>query len=510
MNENRFLFFSDGLSIEKAKDKEGNEVMRLGGIASTMDKDADGEYLDPNGFDVSYLKTKGVVNWHHGSKTNPDAIIGEPSKVELTEKGLYIEADIYPGSKMGRSVYALAQTLQKNSKTRRLGFSIEGKALERNPLDNSRITKAAITGVAITHMPKNPNTFANVIKGHLVEDEDDEEEEDTEEKACDTSSASPLMKEHVDGENKKLTKGVVFDRIFSEFTDIDINKARKVYSLIQHLATMEKRTAPTDADIEKAFAAFGIQDKAPEADIDTLIQKGRTFIEGGGSVDELEKSMLLDGVEDDMIFQTIEELTKGEESEDEDEDEEEEEVKKGDDEEEEEEADEDDGKEKGAEIFKPKKKGEDMKKSMADDDIIKAITNLSNSNRQVAKATGTVLKKILSDNEVIMKANVDLTERLNQIEGTSVGRKSAPHAKAIEKSFEGGQPNDGTVQVSKTRNRGMMLDILEKSAMTPMEKGISNKPDPMFEKALGVFEASGQIGDHIVRELRSKNIVVVD
>ena len=72
---------------------------------------------------------------------------------------------LYSDSQLAKDVYGLAELLQKNSKKRRLGFSIEGKVLERDPLDESKITKARLTGLAITHIPKNPATICEIMKG---------------------------------------------------------------------------------------------------------------------------------------------------------------------------------------------------------------------------------------------------------------------------------------------------------------------------------------------------------
>ena len=49
----RFKFYCP-TEIYKGKidEKTGEEEMLLGGIASTADKDADDEYLDPKGFDL--------------------------------------------------------------------------------------------------------------------------------------------------------------------------------------------------------------------------------------------------------------------------------------------------------------------------------------------------------------------------------------------------------------------------------------------------------------------------
>lgn len=153
--------------IEKAKDADGNAVMKFAGFASTKREDTDGESLDPANFDVSYLKERGVINYNHNK--NPDSIIGEPTKVEIKPEGLWIESTLYPDSQLAKSVYKLGQTLQKHSKKRRLGYSIEGQATERDPDDPSKVLAARITGCAITMSPKNCDSLIDIVKGHISE-----------------------------------------------------------------------------------------------------------------------------------------------------------------------------------------------------------------------------------------------------------------------------------------------------------------------------------------------------
>ena len=192
--EDKFTFWCP---LEKAQDLDpttGEPVMKLGGIASTSDEDSDGEFLDPKGFDIKPLIESGMVNWHHQAKGQPATIIGEPTKAEIRPEGLYIETELYPSSKIACDVWELAETLEKDSKTRRLGYSIEGKVVKRKSNDKKspdykKIVKAIITGVAITHQPKNPKTFANIIKGEIDDDFEDEEE-----KALDTETGKALKK----------------------------------------------------------------------------------------------------------------------------------------------------------------------------------------------------------------------------------------------------------------------------------------------------------------------------
>ena len=231
LNE-KFTFWCPLQKSEDAIDPTtGEVVMKLGGIASTSDEDSDGEFLDPKGFDIKPLLNNGVVNWHHQAKEHPDTIIGEPTKAEIRPEGLYIETTLYPSSKVANDVWQLANILEKDSKTRRLGYSIEGKVLKRKSNDKSNpdynhIDKAVITGVAITHMPKNPKTFASIIKGEI--DTINERNE----------------------EQEPLSKSEVIDDIFKRLPNISIEKAKQVFTLIKNIAMKNNKKNITEEDLE--------------------------------------------------------------------------------------------------------------------------------------------------------------------------------------------------------------------------------------------------------------------
>lgn len=170
---NDFKFFIPGIEIEKSKDEQGHEVMRVQGIASTDKKDTDEEILEPIGFDLSYFKKSGFINYNHQAKNDPSAIIGEPEdSTKITKDGrFFVSAKLYPKSKRAREVYELAETLKSNDSSRSLGWSIEGKVLERDPFDEKRVKRALITGVAITPTPKNPGTWLDIVKGYISNEE---------------------------------------------------------------------------------------------------------------------------------------------------------------------------------------------------------------------------------------------------------------------------------------------------------------------------------------------------
>lgn len=195
-NKDKFNFFVPASFEEGMKDfivkgkKVKKNVVRVKGIASTATaEDTDGETLFPDGFDYAPLLTKGFLNWDHQQKGRPSAIVGEPdvAKVINGGKDFYIEGYLYPDSAEAQQVAELAEVLEKNSPTRRLGYSIEGQVIERgcgpkyldatktilNPEYNDvlwrKVLKARITGVAITPCPKNPNTLLSLMKGEYSE-----------------------------------------------------------------------------------------------------------------------------------------------------------------------------------------------------------------------------------------------------------------------------------------------------------------------------------------------------
>lgn len=262
------FFFVEFDTIEKANDEDGKEVMKVKGVASTNDEDSQEEILEPSGFDFSPFLDKGFLNFHHQGSKDPLANIGEPTKAFVKNNQFHIEGFLYPDNPIAKKVYDFANILKKNSKTRKMGFSIEGKALEKDPLNPKRITKSVITGCAITHAPINRNTFMDIVKGEQTDDapifniddlsefnksidlsdniltiEDDDatifvkkgygvtidkrkkkiEGKESIEKDLSTTTARPLISESVDSDMKNLT----------DVPDSKIHKASQLSALIK-------------------------------------------------------------------------------------------------------------------------------------------------------------------------------------------------------------------------------------------------------------------------------------
>lgn len=486
--------FSFWCPISKAQEQlvdptTGEQIMRLGGIASTADEDSDGEFLDPKGFDIKPLLNRGVVNWHHQAKGNPGAIIGEPSKAEIRKEGLYIETDLYPSSQVARDVWDLANTLEHDSKNRRLGYSIEGKVLKRKSEDPNdpgykHIVKAVITGVAITHMPKNPKTFANIIKGEIDEEDYEEEEraeeqevEKEEEKALDTESGTALKRESVDGYPKILTKSEVMDRLFCDVAGISISKAEQIYNLIKSISVMSKKKNITDEDIVKAYETLGLE--MPEEEI----QKGKNC----GSED----------IEKDDDEEQEEETEEREQEQEEQETEEQEEEK-------------------------PVEKANLNERF---DAIEKAINDSRNSSIQYIKALGVMLKdstnklekaqeslelsqsRIDELNELVKAQEETIGELSSRIESFGAGGavpKSLSHARPVQRTFTKGLETDiekaqeeNPNAISMSKNPRAVAELLDQACFA---KGF----DEEFSKACTHFEAQHTLPANIIARLKNE------
>lgn len=170
LEDNKFNFFVplDEDFIEKASKKKGEDrykEMFLSGVASDSSVDAENETLEPKGYNLERFKKYGTINYDHKSRTNPKFIIGEPIESKVVNNKFIIKAKLYSHSPLARDVFDTILMLKASGSTRKLGWSVEGVATERDLQNPKRVTKALITGCAITPSPVNANSYADIVKG---------------------------------------------------------------------------------------------------------------------------------------------------------------------------------------------------------------------------------------------------------------------------------------------------------------------------------------------------------
>ena len=135
-------------SVDLMKSDVSDAPWRIGGYASTSNLDRQNETVMQKGLDFREFIDHGWFNDNHMQHTS--ANIGIPDTAELKPKGWYVTGELIKDVVRAQEVYTLAKALVPTH--RRLGFSIEGKIIEKV---GNRISKALIRNVAITGSPVN-------------------------------------------------------------------------------------------------------------------------------------------------------------------------------------------------------------------------------------------------------------------------------------------------------------------------------------------------------------------
>lgn len=497
-----FWFPIDLVKSEKTKD--GKKSMRISGIASTNAEDSDGEILIPQGFDLTYFNKSGFLNWNHGAKNSPASIIGEPIQSKVTKDGLYVEGLLYD-TPLAREVYDIASVLEASSETgRRLGFSIEGKALEKDEKDPRIIKKAKITGIAITHVPKNPKTLLQILKGEVEDQNDEEEEEDEKNKSLSTDQGSGgvLKKESVEGvgSDRSLTKSEIYEKILSDVTDIDFNIAKEIHNLIKSISTMKKgeNASVTMSDIEKAYISLGIK-KSENAEEDNSPKYSPFLDEDGIHYRLIEKSE--DGEE--IFSDDVRYSKEGERF-----------VADGFSKAECEEISEEEA-EKYSRLIKSKYSSASPKAAMQEDDDDEEEDNDTEEKSSINKSRvedNGIMKSISDDLQNLIKVVGDVSQRIEKSEKSIEEIANNPFALGQRKSITRATERFPNNEISKggesstlscSNNRKQVLEVLEKMTF---EKGY----DDQLGQALTQFESTGFIEKSIqARILKENNILIV-
>lgn len=159
-SDGTFIAWQPGVDIEKGSSSD--HLGKIKGYCSTQNKDRQDETLLQKGLDFDFFIQSGFFNDNHSQETG--AQVGVPDFAEYHPgKGWWTEGKFLKTPRAQRIV-DLAKALKGTS--RKLGFSVEGKVIERQ---GSTVTKAEIRHVAITHCPVNPDcTWELVAKALTV------------------------------------------------------------------------------------------------------------------------------------------------------------------------------------------------------------------------------------------------------------------------------------------------------------------------------------------------------
>lgn len=186
-------------ALEKSR-IDGRDGRFIGGYVSTSHMDRQGETLIQEGLEFDHFLSKGWFNDNHDSAG--DSLVGYPTMARLDDlekghKGWYVEGELLPEGSNPRadSLWNIAHGLKKSGK-RKLGFSVEGSILDRDPKNPKVVRKAQVREVAITRCPVNTKTSLDVLAKSLAVGT----------AAGEAGSADALQPEALEGVRKKKKK----------------------------------------------------------------------------------------------------------------------------------------------------------------------------------------------------------------------------------------------------------------------------------------------------------------
>ncbi len=434
------------------------------------------------------------------------SIIGKPTKAIVKADKLHIEGRLFADNPKAVEVYKLQKILEKEGLG--LGFSIEGQVIERDPKNSAIVTKARITGCAITKSPKNKDTVMSIIKSNNFtklneEDMEDEDDEKTEEKAMTTASGAALMTESVDGSTKKIEKS---DNITEKEGNIKkkdlilpsniVTKANKFYDFVTKIQTQMNKQDDlikvSQEAIEKAEALLNLNTEPTREELlkakQDELQKALDAINlelgvGAEDVVKAEDTDLVKAKKDDEDEDDDKDVEKAKKSEDEDEDE----GDDSEDEKEEEMGDDDDKKSSDKEKSTPAADGYGAVADHSDfgsinkgefADILKGHFDTLNTSLE-AKIEAKV-GEMTELNKGLVDQISTLTERLEMVEEQDTAPRSITTRKFIEKADDSDElvKADGntSLSVSNLAHRRIFLnkavDIITGPNADPIHKGL--------------------------------------
>lgn len=169
MHGTPFNFEFEFETFEKASAEPGRE-RRIAGIVSTDHLDKQHEVLVQEGLDFSPFLKSGFFNDNHLKETGK--AVGYPERAELRtlpdgRRGWYVEGYLLKGHPPADEIWNLATALERSGAPRRLGFSVEGSIIDRDPADPRRVRKAIVREVAITRCPVNDRTNLSTLAKSL-------------------------------------------------------------------------------------------------------------------------------------------------------------------------------------------------------------------------------------------------------------------------------------------------------------------------------------------------------
>lgn len=153
--------FSVLMPAELSKSQDGDWIVE--GLASTSAVDRQGETIDQAGMDLTPVdQGRGWFNWDHAPGI--ENLLGTIDSYRKTSQGLFVKGRLLKNKEKAKAVYEVMSSLNKAEDKARMGMSVEGRILQRDPKNPKKIIKCVIDKVALTLAPVNTDTYVTLAK----------------------------------------------------------------------------------------------------------------------------------------------------------------------------------------------------------------------------------------------------------------------------------------------------------------------------------------------------------
>ena len=189
-------------TLEKGEDGD----WRVYGLASTANRDQQGEVVDVKGLDLNPIKKgRGLFNFDH--KKGPENVVGVIDTYKTADEGLYLGGYLFKQHDRAKSLYQIMSSLNK-SDAGRMGMSIEGVIKKRSGKDGKTISKAVIHSCALTMNPVNSDTFIDLAKSLSACDEFETDADAMEDHITQEETPVTFSKAQVEAVTEMITKAL--------------------------------------------------------------------------------------------------------------------------------------------------------------------------------------------------------------------------------------------------------------------------------------------------------------
>jgi hypothetical protein len=205
---------------KSGSDGETKLLAPISGVASSEAADADEDEIDQTGLDWSFCLNKGIFTYEH--PVDISRLAGYPEKVEQVrlssgKLATRVSGQLYLNRPFGKLVYDTQKAMAEAGGRRTLGFSIEGRVLPGGR-KGKRVTKAQVMSIAISPVPKNPDTWMDIAASMFA-------------RGHSRSTVNAVMAA-VDADPTLLNKDQVTNRLVREFRHLTWEQAEKLADVI--------------------------------------------------------------------------------------------------------------------------------------------------------------------------------------------------------------------------------------------------------------------------------------